>query len=635
VSKPTALGRGWRLVDTTPVRRVVRWVPYLLFLLPLLFFSDQIDVWVNPLLIAIAGAVALNMLTGTAGLVSLGQSAFLAVGAYTSVAISITAGLPFWVALISSLLSGAVIGVIVAVTTSRLRGLYGVLSTLALQYVVVYVGTQYEQSANNTAAFVLPPAKLFVSITSNTSWYVVLAVTAFLCLEIYRRLLCSHVGRAWEVIRERDRTAAMLGIDVRRYEMYAWLTSGAMVAVVGCLQAYYLSAVSPDFFTLNVAIQFFAMIVIGGRGSPIGSVIGAVVLITIPYEMQAIVSRVGSSNAVSALSDYEQIVYGALLVLFLFLAPDGLAGRIGALCRQLWAKFVVPRLTTAPSLAGADRPTPPAVLVPTPVSPGSPQPVPGRPGMRGIPKAEPTTATGFLEITDLTVSYKSAGLALENVSMSMSQGEVVAILGPNGVGKTTLLRAISGFAPDEPGTINRGTVQFRGARLNRVKPHLRARRGIVLVPERDKVFPQLTVYENLELACPRGKSVSDAADEVVSLFPALRPRLRTAGGLLSGGERQMLAIARAFMLEPALLLLDETSLGLAPIVASQVMDEIRAVVRENKISVLLVEQNIGLAKVVADRYYILQQGRIAAAGEFGENDDVEELSGSYFGEVAT
>jgi branched-chain amino acid transport system permease protein len=632
VSKPTLLGRGWSLVETTPVRRVVRWVPYLLFLLPPLFFSDQIEVWVNPLLIAIAGAVALNMLTGTAGLVSLGQSAFLAVGAYTSVAISITAGLPFWVALISSLLSGAVIGVIVAVTTSRLRGLYGVLSTLALQYVVVYVGTQYEESANNTAAFVLPPAKLFVSITSNTSWYVVLAVTAILCLEIYRRLLHSHVGRAWEVIRERDRTAAMLGIDVRRYEMYAWLTSGAMVAVVGCLQAYYLSAVSPDFFTLNVAIQFFAMIVIGGRGSPIGSVIGAVVLITIPYEMQAIVSRVGSSNAVSALSDYEQIVYGALLVLFLFLAPDGLAGRIGALGRQLWTRFAVSRLTTAPSLAGADRPPP--VLVPTPVPRRSPRPVPGRPGMRGTRKAEPT-ATGFLEITDLTVSYKSAGLALENVSVSMSEGEVVAILGPNGVGKTTLLRAISGFAPDEPGTINRGTVQFRGARLNRVKPHLRARRGVVLVPERDKVFPQLTVYENLELACPRGKSVSDAADEVVSLFPALRPRLRTAGGLLSGGERQMLAIARAFMLEPALLLLDETSLGLAPIVASQVMDEIRAVVRENKISVLLVEQNIGLAKAVADRYYVLQQGRIAAAGEFGEDDDVEELSGSYFGEVAT
>lgn len=632
MSKPTSLGRGWSLVDTTPVRRVVRWVPYLLFLLPPLFFSDQIEVWVNPLLIAIAGAVALNMLTGTAGLVSLGQSAFLAVGAYTSVAISITAGLPFWVALISSLLSGAVIGVIVAVTTSRLRGLYGVLSTLALQYVVVYVGTQYEESANNTAAFVLPPAKLFVSITSSTSWYVVLAVAAFLSLEIYRRLLRSHVGRAWEVIRERDRTAAMLGIDVRRYEMYAWLTSGAMVAVVGCLQAYYLSAVSPDFFTLNVAIQFFAMIVIGGRGSPIGSVIGAVVLITIPYEMQAIVSRVGSSNAVSALSDYEQIVYGALLVLFLFLAPDGLAGRIGALGRQLWARFAVPRLATAPSLAGADRPPP--VLVPAPAPRRSSRRVPDQPGMLGTRKAEPT-ATGFLEITDLTVSYKSAGLALENVSVSMSEGEVVAILGPNGVGKTTLLRAISGFAPDEPGTINRGTVQFRGAKLNRVKPHLRARRGVVLVPERDKVFPQLTVYENLELACPRGKSVSDAAEEVVSLFPALRPRLRTAGGLLSGGERQMLAIARAFMLEPALLLLDETSLGLAPIVASQVMDEIRAVVRQNKISVLLVEQNIGLARVVADRYYVLQQGRIAAAGEFGEDDDVEELSGSYFGEVAT
>jgi ABC-type branched-subunit amino acid transport system ATPase component/ABC-type branched-subunit amino acid transport system permease subunit len=632
VSELPVSGRAWRALDAGPVRRVAYWVPYLLFLLPPLFFSDQIEVWVNPLLIAVAGAVALNLLTGTAGLVSLGQSAFLAVGAYTSVVIAISAGLPFWVALLSSLVSGAVIGLVVSVSTSRLRGLYGVLSTLALQYVVVYAGTRYEESANNTAAFVLPPAKLFVSIGTSTRWYVVLAMTAFLFLELYRRVLRSHVGRAWEVIRERDRTASMLGIDVRRYEMYAWVTSGAMVSIVGCLQAYYLSAVSPDFFTLNIAIQYFAMIVIGGRGSPIGSVIGAVVLITIPYEMQAIVSGIGSSNALSDLADYEQVVYGALLVLFLFIAPDGLVGRFAALGRQLWTAVAAPRLNLASSRPVAARtaaalPTPAATAVPAEATPAGTV----SPGRRGTPAAE--SRTGFLDITDLTVSYKTAGMALENVSLSMSEGEVVAVLGPNGVGKTTLLRAISGFAPDEPGIINRGAVHFRGTKLNRVKPHLRARRGVVLVPERDKVFGQLTVYENLELACPRGKAVSDAADEVVSLFPALRRRLHTAAGLLSGGERQMLAIARAFMLEPALLLLDETSLGLAPIVASQVMAEIRTIVRESKISVLLVEQNIGLARVVADRYYVLQQGRIAAAGEFGADDDVDEVSGSYFGEV--
>jgi branched-chain amino acid transport system ATP-binding protein len=241
----------------------------------------------------------------------------------------------------------------------------------------------------------------------------------------------------------------------------------------------------------------------------------------------------------------------------------------------------------------------------------------------------------FLDIAHLTVSYRNAGLALDDVSLTMTEGEVVAVLGPNGVGKTTLLRAISGFAPDEPGVINRGAVSFRGTKLNKVKPHLRARHGVVLVPERDKVFPQLTVYENLEIACPRGKSVSDAAEEVLSLFPALRRRLQTAGGLLSGGERQMLAIARAFMLKPSLLLLDETSLGLAPIVASQVMDEIRTVVRERRISVLLVEQNIGLAKVVADRYYVLAQGRIASEGVFSAEDVLEDLSRSYFGEMTT
>jgi branched-chain amino acid transport system permease protein len=334
------------LVRSSPVRRTAYWLPYLAFLLPPLFFSDEISVWVNPLLIAIAGAVALNLLTGTAGLVSLGQAAFLAVGAYTSVIIAISAGLPFGIALICSVASGALIGLVMAISTSRLRGLYGVLSTLALQYVVVYAGTRYEESANNTAAFVLPPAKLGITIGTDMRWYVVLAIMVFLSLELYRRVLRSHVGRAWEVIRERDQTASMLGINVRRYETYAWVTSGAMVSLVGCLQAFYLSAVSPDFFTLNVAIQYFAMIVIGGRGSPFGSVIGAAIIITIPYEMQAIVSRIGSSNAISQLADYEQIAYGALLILFLFLAPDGLAGRLAALGRQIW-RGLLPRMTPA------------------------------------------------------------------------------------------------------------------------------------------------------------------------------------------------------------------------------------------------------------------------------------------------
>jgi branched-chain amino acid transport system permease protein len=319
---------------------------YVLFLLPPVLLPDQISIWVNPLLIAIAAAVGLNLLSGTAGLVSLGQAAFLAVGAYTSVLISITAKLSFGLALISSLVAGAVIGLIVAVTTSRLRGLYGVLSTLALQYVVVYVGTKYEESANATAAFVLPSAHLGGwQVSTNLRWYIVLAVFAVACLELYRRVLGSHVGRAWEVIRERDHTAAMLGINVRRYEAYAWMTSGAIVAVAGCLQAFYLSAVSPDFFTLNVAIQYFAMIVIGGRGSPVGSLIGAAVIITIPFELQNVASGIGSTSAASQLGDIEQIVYGALLVVFLFVAPDGLAGRLSAAGRAGW-RMVVGRART-------------------------------------------------------------------------------------------------------------------------------------------------------------------------------------------------------------------------------------------------------------------------------------------------
>jgi branched-chain amino acid transport system ATP-binding protein len=247
----------------------------------------------------------------------------------------------------------------------------------------------------------------------------------------------------------------------------------------------------------------------------------------------------------------------------------------------------------------------------------------------------PGATTGFLDVTDLSVRYRSAGTAIAGVSIAMAEGEVVAVLGPNGAGKTTLLRAIAGFAPDEPGSVSGGSVQFRGRSMARVPAYRRARLGVVLVPERDKVFSGLTVHENLELACPRGTSVSDAVAEVVEMFPALGRRIRTPGGLLSGGERQMLAMARAFMRAPTLLLLDETSLGLAPIIAEEVMHKIRTVVRDKRISVLLVEQNFGLAQMVADRYYVLSGGRITRQGSFSDRNSLDDLSTSYFGGQTT
>jgi branched-chain amino acid transport system permease protein len=615
-------------------RSVIRILPYGLFILPPFVLPGEIDIWVNPLLIGIAGAVGLNVLTGTTGLISLGQAGFLAVGAYTSVAISVTAGLSFPVAVIASIVSGMLIGAIVGVSTSRLRGLYAVISTLALQYVVVYIGTRYEESANNTAAFVLPTAKLGSwRVATNDRWYLVLAVLAAGYVALYQRLLRSHAGRALEVIGDRDHVAPMLGINVARYEMYAWMLSGAAVALVGCVQAFYLSAVSPDFFTLTIAIQYFAMIVVGGRGSPLGSVIGAALLITLPFELQGLASHLGGSTQAAKLSDYDTIAYGALLIIFLVVAPDGLVGRLRTL-----GTAITHRLSgTHPASDGIVTAHESAAVAEIGLRPAASAAEDSAVMAHDVEGAEAPTSAGteVLHIEGLTVGYRGGSIALRDVSMDVAAGEVVAVLGPNGAGKTTLLRSIAGFAPDEPGMLRAGTILFDGRPVQNVAAFRRAMGGIVLVPEREKVFPGLTVLENIELASPNRRDASSMVEEVLEFFPALRPRVAAPAVLLSGGERQMLAIGRGFMLRPRLLLLDETTLGLAPIIAEQVMRHIGQIARNRNTSVILVEQNVALAELVADRYYTLQNGAVVDSAAFHGATSRQALIEEYLGPTAS
>jgi branched-chain amino acid transport system permease protein len=620
------------------IRRLAPGAPFLLLLLLLVppLIPDQIPVIFNPLLIAIIGAVGLNLLTGTAGQISLGQAAFLAIGGYTAVALGEKGHLPFLLVLVGALVSGGIVALIIGRTASRLRGLYGVLSTLALHYIVLYAASEYENHANASAGFLLPEASIGGQrIYTPMQWYVLLAIVAAVVLIFYWHILTTHVGRAWEAIRDRDLTASMLGINVRRYELYAWAVSGALVSMAGAIQAYYLGAVSQDMFTLLVAIQFFAMIVIGGRGSPLGSVLGAAVIIVLPIELQKLIASSASSLNVANQADYNQILYGALLVIFLFVAPEGITGGLGRLRLDRLVKLAGrgrPPATGQPAETLSPAVSSPAALPPSERVPGGPGPdgaqAPGGQDAGRSPDAEP--ANPLLTVRGLTVGYRAAGTALRDVSISVGSGEVIAILGPNGAGKTTLLRAIAGFAPDEPGYVTTGTVELAGRSLRKVPTYQRARRGVVLVPERDKVFPAMTVQDNLRLAVGT-RSGGPSLDRVLEYFPALQDKRERPAVLLSGGERQMLAIARALLLEPVLLLLDETTLGLAPMVAHAVMAQIRQAAEDHSTSVLLVEQNAALALDVADRYYVLDHGRISASRSSAAADAVATLQASYLG----
>jgi branched-chain amino acid transport system ATP-binding protein len=214
------------------------------------------------------------------------------------------------------------------------------------------------------------------------------------------------------------------------------------------------------------------------------------------------------------------------------------------------------------------------------------------------------------EVKDIDVFYGDAQ-ALYGLSLQVREGEVVTLVGANGAGKTTTLRAISGLRP-----VARGDIIFKGRSLLGVPAHRRAEFGIALVPEGRELWPQLTVRENLELGA-YGKAarrhLSESLERVYELFPVVEERSRQVAGSMSGGEQQMVAIARALMTRPRLLMFDEPSLGLAPVVVSQVFDTIRRLHAEG-LTILLVEQNLKKALEMADRGYVVETGSISIQG---------------------
>ncbi|MBL8886949.1 MAG: ABC transporter ATP-binding protein [Phycisphaerales bacterium] len=233
----------------------------------------------------------------------------------------------------------------------------------------------------------------------------------------------------------------------------------------------------------------------------------------------------------------------------------------------------------------------------------------------------------MLSVSNLQVSY-GAIRALHGVSLQVKQGEIVTLIGCNGAGKTTTLRAISGLVRAASGSVN-----YEGRDITRVRPHELVRMGIAHSPEGRGVFANLTVEENLELgAYARNDHAAIAQDKEkgLALFPRLRERLKQLSGTLSGGEQQMLAMARALMARPRLLLLDEPSLGLAPQVVTTIFQIIREI-NATGTTILLVEQNAHMALKVAHRAYVLETGEIAMEGPAQQLAESDEVRKAYLG----
>ncbi|WP_374112604.1 ABC transporter ATP-binding protein [Georgenia sp. EYE_87] len=236
---------------------------------------------------------------------------------------------------------------------------------------------------------------------------------------------------------------------------------------------------------------------------------------------------------------------------------------------------------------------------------------------------EPVKRSPLLEIDSVTLGYRGASV-VNDVSLNVDGGEVVCLLGPNGAGKTTTLSAVSGLVPPR-----NGDIRYEGQSVLGHRPDQISRAGLIQVPEDRALFRSLTVKENLAVASPD----QQAHEEVLNFFPQLRPILGRRAAVLSGGEQQMLTLARALILRPRMLVVDEMSLGLAPIVVSRLLPILRQVVDTTGCGLLLVEQHVHLALEIADRAYVMVRGQVINEGSAAEiGSQLDEIRGQYLGQ---
>ena len=334
----TSYARDVALLDT---RTQATWtvVSGLAFLVYPFFASPlALDV-ANQVLLASIGAVALMLLTGYAGQISLGHAGLLAAGAFTTGILFKEFGAPFWITLPASALVGAALGLTFGLPSLRLRGLYLAVSTLAMHFIVIHFGSEYETKRGlSTGITMEPPSLAGWTLTDARGWYFVLLAFAAASALFALNLLRSRTGRAWRAIHGREAVAGALGISVQRAKLTAFVVSSMLTAVAGSLFAYFRGFVSVEAFSLFLSIQYVAMVIIGGMGSILGAILGTVFVTLFPYSIEWLMGLLGLSDRLSSVVfAVNYSAFGLVMILFLVFEPQGLVG----MWRRLQAWFLL------------------------------------------------------------------------------------------------------------------------------------------------------------------------------------------------------------------------------------------------------------------------------------------------------
>ena len=561
-------------------------------------------------------AFSLLVLSGWGGQVSLGQFGFAAVGGYVA---AITGGswhLPLPFALLLGAVAGAVVAPIVGLPAIRLPGPFVVIMTLAFSLAVPAVLLNRDLLGAAMPRTLARPVLLGLDMGSDRTFYYASIVVLLAAGVIVGGLRASRLRRALIAGRDNEQAAASLGVNLLQLRIEGFAVAGFLAALGGGLLAYANGSVDSDAFGTQYSVGVFLLIVIGGLTSVQGPALGAVAY---GLAQQLGVFWVALLNGL-----------GTLIVLTL--RPTGLAGAVAA-GRDAVIRIIQHLQGTdanahrvargAAKIAIADRGAR-ADVVPVqyrvlgngfgPVAGTRLRTVagvsaPASAADDALPLVEDATNDALLACHRVEVGYDGVR-AVTGVSFALRPGQVLAVVGTNGSGKTSLLRGIAGLEP-----LAHGVVTLDGADMTAALPHVRARAGLAFVPGGAAVLPSMSVRENLQLAAWElpDDGAQTAIAELVAEFPLLAARMDTAAGNLSGGEQQALAIAQAFVRRPRVLLIDELSLGLSPEALDSVMNLVKRAA-DGGACVVLVEQSISSAMDIADLAVFLDSSEVRYHG---------------------
>jgi ABC-type branched-subunit amino acid transport system ATPase component/ABC-type branched-subunit amino acid transport system permease subunit len=532
-------------------------------------------------------AVSLVVLSGWAGQVSLGQYAFVGLGAVIVGDLMNHFNLDLFVCLVAAGVGGALLAVLVGLPALRMRGLFLAVTTMALAVAInafflnpVYFNSLIPSTIQRPVLF-----KRFNLTSERALFYLCLGVliVAIVAVQGLRR---ARAGRVMLATRENPRAAAAMAVPTTRVKLLGFVTSGAIAGVAGGLHATILQSIGFGTYQPSESLLVFSMLIIGGADSIGGALLGVAAV----------------ELAVHLFPQYQLIITGTGLLVVLLVLPGGLAVAAHRLRDRLLAIVARRRnLDLTPAADGA---------VTEAVAPA--------------PRAD--SLVGLLRCEHVSARYGSMRV-LFGVDLDVADGEVVALLGTNGAGKSTMLKVVAGLLPATPGRI-----QFDGQDITSRSPQQRVAAGISLMPAKS-IFPSLTVAENLRmsgwLARRDNATIEAGKHRVLDLFPHLGERMMQQSGTLSGGQQQMLSLAMSLQTRPRVLLIDELSLGLAPTIVARMLEVVRELAADG-MTIVIVEQSVNVALEVAARAVFLERGTVRFSGATAELLDRPDVLRSVF-----